>query len=94
MFREVTSVSHISLKTDLTDYRERCWKTIPCRVDPVERYRTPLLKDSWKSLSSPSCTRERSLSFTYGRPDESCSSFTLMYFGKWRANRINLLWSR
>ena len=32
---------------------------------------------------------ERSLSFTYGRPDESCSSFTLMYFGKHRASRIN-----
>ena len=39
MFREVTPVSHISLKTDLTDYRERCWKTIPRRVDPVECYR-------------------------------------------------------
>ena len=25
--------------------------------------------------------QERSLSFTNGRPDESCSSFTLMYFG-------------
>ena len=26
MLREVTLVSHISRKTDLTDYRERCWK--------------------------------------------------------------------
>ena len=33
------SVSHISLKTDLTDYREWCWKTIPCTVDPFECYR-------------------------------------------------------
>ena len=34
--REVTLVSHISLKLDWMDYRERCWKTIPSRVDPVE----------------------------------------------------------
>ena len=38
VFREVTPVSHISLKTDRMDYRERCWKTIPSRVDPVECY--------------------------------------------------------
>ena len=38
--------------------------------------------------------QERSLSFTYGRPDGSCSSFTLMYFGKRRVSRINLFWSR
>ena len=36
MFREVTPVSHIGLKTDWLDHRERCWKTIPSRVDPVE----------------------------------------------------------
>ena len=47
MLREVTPVSHISLKTDWTDYREQCWKMIPRRVGPVE---TPLLKDSWKSF--------------------------------------------
>ena len=28
-----------------------------------------------------------------GRPDESCSSFTLMYFGKRWASRINLFWN-
>ena len=38
VFREVTPVSHISLKTDRMDYRERCWKTIPSRFDPVECY--------------------------------------------------------
>ena len=38
VFREVTSVSHINLKTDWTDYREQCWKTIPRRVDSVECY--------------------------------------------------------
>ena len=52
-----------------------------------------VLKDFWKSFSSHSCTRERSLPFTYGRPDESCSSFTLMYFGKCRASRIDLFCS-
>ena len=30
--------------------------------------------------------QERSLSFTYGRPVESCSSLELMYFGKRRAS--------
>ena len=45
-------------------------------------------------LSKVLVAREKSLSFTYGRPEESCSSFTLMYFGKRRASRINLFWSR
>ena len=45
-------------------------------------------------LSKVLVARERSLSLTYGRPDESCSSFTLMYFGKRRASWINLSWSR
>ena len=93
MFREVTPVSHISLKTDWMDYRERCWKTIPSRVDPVE-----CLDSSTKLfleiLSNVLVAQERSLSLTYGRPDESCSSFTLMYFGKRRASQINFFWSR
>ena len=38
--------------------------------------------------------REKSLSFTYRRPEESYSSFSLTYFGKRRASRINLFWSR
>ena len=33
-------------------------------------------------LSNVLVAQERSLSFTYGKPDESRSSFTLMYFGK------------
>ena len=45
-------------------------------------------------LSKVLVAREKSLYFTYGRPEESCSSFTLMYFGKRRASRINLFWSR
>ena len=38
MFIEVNPIGHISPKTDRTDYRERRWKTIPRRVDPVECY--------------------------------------------------------
>ena len=41
-------------------------------------------------LSNVLVAQERSLSFTYGRPDFSCSSLTLMYLGKRRASRINL----
>ena len=39
-------------------------------------------------LSDVLVAQERSLSFTYERPDESCCS--LMYFDKRRASRINL----
>ena len=80
-------VEHGNLKTYWTDQRERRRKTIPLRVNPVEQYwllyqrRVPV-------------ARERSLSFKYGRPDESCGSLTLMYFGKCRASRINFFWSR
>ena len=45
-------------------------------------------------LSNVLVAQERSLSFMYGRPDESCSSFALMYFSKRRASRIDLFWSR
>ena len=45
-------------------------------------------------LSRDLVAQERSLSFTYGRPVESCSSLVQMYFGKRRASRINLFWSR
>ena len=45
-------------------------------------------------LSKDLVAQERSLSFTYGRPVESCSSLEQMYFGKRRASRINLVWSR
>ena len=38
VFREVTPVNHISLKTDQMDHREWCWKTIPSRIDSVECY--------------------------------------------------------
>ena len=44
-------------------------------------------------LSKVLVAQERSLSFTYGRPVESCSSLMQMYFGKRRASRINLFWS-
>ena len=45
MFK-VDPVSHSDQKTDRTDYRERCWKTIPRRVDPVVGLLTLLLMDS------------------------------------------------
>ena len=93
VFRGVTPVGHSNLKTYRTDHRERCRKTIPFRVDPVERYwllYQRILGDPFQVLVA----QERSLSFTDGRPDELSSSFTLMYFGKRRASRINLFWSR
>ena len=45
-------------------------------------------------LSKVLVAQERSLSFTYGRPVKPCSSLVQMYFGKRRASRINLFWSR
>ena len=45
-------------------------------------------------LSNVLAAQEKILPFTYGRPDESCSGFALMYFGKSRASRINLFWGR
>ena len=78
MFREVTPVSHSKLKTDRTGYRERCWKTIPRRVDPIE-VMVSSTKEFLEILSNVLVSQERSLSFTYGRQEESCSSFTLMY---------------
>ena len=95
VFREVTPVSHISLKTDQTDYRERCWKTILRRVGlTLLNVIDASTKGFFEILSDVLVAQERSLSSTYGRPDESCSSFALMYFGKRRASRINLFWSR
>ena len=77
MFREVTPVGQSNLKTDRTDYRERC-----------------STKGFLEILSNVLVAQERRLSFTYGGLNESCSSFTLMYFGKRRASRINLFWKR
>ena len=44
--------------------------------------------------SSSLVAQEGSQLFTYGRSDESCSSFILMYFGKRKASQINLFCSR
>ena len=98
MFREVTAVGHNNLKTDRTDNRERSWKTIPRRVTESgvgKRSHAGLTlsnvidsstKGFLEILSDVLVAQDRSLSFTYGRPDESFSSFTLMYFGKRRAS--------
>ena len=93
MFREVTPVGHNNLKTDRTDYRERGWKTIPRRVDLLNVIDSST-KQFLEIFSNVLVAQERSLSFTYGRLDESRSSFTLMYFGKRRASRMNSFWSR
>ena len=77
MLREVTLVGHSNLKTDRTDYRKQCWKTIPRRVDPVDVIDSSM-KGFLEILSNVLFAQERSLSFMYGRPDESCSSFTPM----------------
>ena len=93
MFREVTPVSHISLTTDrqITESgvgkRSNAGLTLLNVID----FST---KGFLEILSNVLVAQERSLSFTYGRPDESYSSFALMYFGKRRASRINLFWSR
>ena len=92
MFREVAPLGHSGLKTDRTDYREQCWKTIHTGLTLLNVIDSST-KGFLEILSDVLVAHKRSLSFTYGRPDESCSSFTLMYFGKRRASRINLLWS-
>ena len=78
MFREATPVGHNNLKTDWTDYRGWSWKTIPRRVDPNDVIDSST-EGFLEILSNVLVAQERSLSFTYGRPDASCSSFTLMY---------------
>ena len=93
MFREVAPVSHSNLKTDRTDYGERCWKGSHAGLTLLN-VKLALLLKLLKILFNVLVTQERSLSFTYGRPEESCGSITLMYFGKRRASRIKLFWSR
>ena len=93
MFRGVTPVCHSNLKTYRTDYIQRCWKTIHSGLTLLDDIDSST-KGFSEILSKVLVAQERSLSFTYGRPEESCSSFTPMYFGKRRASRINLFWSR
>ena len=76
MFREATLVSHSKLKTDWTNYRKRfhAGLTLLNIVDSST-------KGFLEVISGVLAAQERSLSLMYGRPDESCGSFTLMYFG-------------
>ena len=84
MFRKVTPISHINLKTDRTNHKEQSWKTTPEGVTLLNAI------DS----STEGFLEEENLSLTYGRPEKTCSSFTLMYFsGKRRTSRINLFQS-
>ena len=90
MFREVTLVSHSNLKTDRTGgvgKRSHAGLILLNVIDSST-------KGFLEILSDVLVAQERSLTLTYGRPDESCSSFTLTYFGECRANWINLFWSR
>ena len=93
MFRGVISACHINLKSYRTDYGERRRKTIPAGLTLLDGIDSST-KEFAEILSKVLGAQEKSLSFTYGRPEESCSSFTLMYFGKRRASGINLFWSR
>ena len=92
-FWQVTPVNHVNLR--LTG------RTTDNGVGKRSQAGLSLLEDIDSSttgfcaiLSRDLVTQERSLSFTYGRPVESCSSLEQMYFGKRRASRINLFWSR
>ena len=92
MFSEVTPVSHSDLR--LTG------RTIEGGVGKRSHVGLTLLNvidsSTKRFLEIPSnelVAQERNLSFTYGRPNESCGSVTLMYFGKHKASRLNLFWS-
>ena len=93
MFREVTPVGHSNLKAGWTDYRESSvGKRSHAGLTLLNVIDSSSTKGFLEILSNVLVTQERF--FTYGRPDESCSSFTLMYFDKRRVSRINLFWSR
>ena len=93
MFREVTPAGHSNLKLTgrITERgvgkRSHAGLTLWNDIDSST-------KGFLEILSEVLVAQKRSLSFTYGRPDGSFSSFTLMYFGKRRASQINLFWSR
>ena len=78
-------LGHSNLKTCRTDYRKRCRKRSHAGLTllNVIDFST---EGFLKIFSNVPVAQERSLSFTYGRPDESCGSFTQMYFGKRRVS--------
>ena len=82
VFREVTPVTHISLKTDWADYREQCWKKISGRDFTQLNVIGSSTKRFLEILSNVLVAQERSLSFINGK----------QYFGKHRASWINLFW--
>ena len=93
MVRGVSPVCHSNLKTYRTDYLSGVGKRSHAGLTVVDEIDSST-KGFAEILSKVLVAREKSLSFTYGRPEESCSSFMLMYVGKRRASRINLFWSR
>ena len=87
VFREVTPVGHSNLRLTGRITESSVGKRSHAGLTLLNVIDTST-KGFLEILSNVLVAQERSLSFTYGRPDESCSSFTLMYFGKRRATRI------
>ena len=81
VFRGVTPVCNSNLKTYRTDYESGVGKRSHSGLTLLDDIDSSTKRFS-EILSKVLVARERSLSFKYGRPDESFSSFTLMYFGK------------
>ena len=93
VFRGVIPICHRNLKTYWTDIESGVGKRSHAGLTLLDDIDSST-KGFAEILSKVLVAREKSLPFTYGRPEESCSSFTLMYFGKRRASRINLFWRR
>ena len=93
MCREVTPVSHSNLRLTRQITESGIGKRSHAELTLLN-----VIDSSTKAfleiLSDVPVAQERSLPFMYGGPKKSCSSFTPMYFGKRRASRINLFWSR
>ena len=83
----VGEVNHARLRTYQYGKRSQAGLSLLCDIDSSTSGFCAI-------LSGDLVVQERSLSFTYGRPVESCSSLGQMYFGKHRAIPINLFWSR
>ena len=93
LFRSVgrsPPIACVKLKTYRTDYRQWRWEMVQAGLNLLEDIDSST-RGFCAILSSDLVAHERSLSFTYGRPEESWSSLEEMHFGKRRASGINLL---
>ena len=86
-------VNQVNLRTYRTDHNNGVGKRSQAGLSLLEDIDSST-RGFCAILSGDLVAQERRVSFTYGRPVESCSSLEQMYFGKRRASRINLLWSR